>query len=95
MIMKYNNSSLFSISYGVSSSSAAAAAAATKKNPNAGFNTYQPSSSPSSNQSPSNTSYDSDVYYDPVFKENGEAIDEDGYIYQYFKNEKKWIYYWY
>ena len=88
MIMKYNNSSLFSISYGVSASSAAAAAAAAKNNPNAGFNTNQPSSSPSS--SPSSTNYyNDDDMNDPVFKESGEAIDEDGYIYQYFKNEKK------
>ena len=87
MIMKYTNSSLFSISYGVSSSSASEAAAANKnkKNTNTGSNNYQPSPSPS----PSPSSYDDDnTRYDPVFYEDGEPIDEDGYIYQYFKQEK-------
>ena len=82
MIMKYSNSSLFSISYGISSSSAAAVASnknKTNTNANIGSNNYQPS--PSSYE-------DDNVRNDPVFNEEGEAIDEDGYIYQYFKQER-------
>ena len=74
VIMKYSNSSLFSISYSVSASSAAAAGA-NKNTSNTNTNTRQ------------NTD-DDDVRNDPVFKTEGEAIDEDGYIVQYFKEEK-------
>ena len=74
VIMKYTNSSLFSISYSVSASSAAAAGA-NKNTSNTNTNTRQ------------NTD-DDDVRNDPVFRTEGEAIDEDGYIVQYFKEEK-------
>ena len=72
--MKHTNSSLFSISYSVSASSAAAAGA-NKNTSNTNTNTRQ------------NTD-DDDVRNDPVFRTEGEAIDEDGYIVQYFKEEK-------
>ena len=82
MIMKYTNSSLFSISYGVSASSAAAAAAASKNNTNKGVSTNnQPAQQTGSNAG-------DDDYNDPVFREDGEPIDEDGTIFQYFKQEK-------
>ena len=74
VIMKHTNSSLFSISYSVSASSAAAAGA-NKNTSNTNTNTRQ------------NTD-DDDVRNDPVFRTEGEAIDEDGYIVQYFKEEK-------
>jgi hypothetical protein len=69
-ILKYTNSSLFSISYNVSSGS--------------------PSSSKPSSNTGSNTSNqtNNDVRNDPVFREEPEAIDEDGYIYQYFKEQR-------
>ena len=84
MIMKYTNSSLFSISYGVSASSAAAAAAASKNkgNANTGANTNQ------QQQQAQSANDDDDIRNDPVFKQDGEPIDEDGTIYQYFKEEK-------
>ena len=82
MIMKYTNSSLFSISYGVSASSAAAAAASKNKGiANTGTNTNQQQQAASAND-------DDDIRNDPVFKQDGEPIDEDGTIYQYFKEEK-------
>jgi hypothetical protein len=74
VIMKHTNSSLFSISYSVSASSAAAAGASKNTN-NTNTNNRQ------------NTE-DDEVRNDPVFKTEGEAIDEDGYIIQYFKEEK-------
>jgi len=67
IIMKYTNSSLFSINYGVSASNGGSS----KTNVN--------------NQDRND---DDDVRNDPVFNEEGEAIDEDGFIYQYFKEEK-------
>ena len=72
-IMKYTNSSLFSISYSVQASSPSAA------NKNNSNNTYN------NNQ---NNYEDDDVRNDPVFRTEGEAIDEDGNIIQYFKEEK-------
>ena len=74
VIMKHTNSSLFSISYSVSASSAAAAGASKNTN-NINTNNRQ------------NTE-DDEVRNDPVFKTEGEAIDEDGYIIQYVKEEK-------
>ena len=76
LIMKYTNSSLFSISYGVTASTGTSA----KKNTNTNTNT-------NTNKN-KQTIDDDDIRNDPVFKEDGEAIDEDGYIYQYFKQEK-------
>ena len=70
VILKYTNSSLFSISYNVSSGSAGSS----KPSSNTGSNT-------------SNQSYN-DVRNDPVFREEAEAIDEDGVIFQYFKEQK-------
>ena len=69
MIMKYTNSSLFSISYGVSASSG-------------------PSNKANTNNNNSNNNNDDDVRNDPVFREEAEAIDEGGNIFQYFKQEK-------
>ena len=83
MIMKYTNSSLFSISYGIGSSSASEAAAANKNKTNTNTNTGDNSNQ----QKPSSYEEDS-VRNDPVFREDGEPIDEDGFIYQYFKQEK-------
>ena len=75
VIMKYTNSSLFSISYGVSASSASKA--------------NQPSVSPQNKQAQQQQNdEDDDVRNDPVFRTEGEAIDEGGYILQYFKEEK-------
>ena len=75
VIMKYTNSSLFSISYGVSASSASKA--------------NQPSVSPQNKQpQQQQNDEDDDVRNDPVFRTEGEAIDEGGYILQYFKEEK-------
>jgi len=81
MIMKYTNSSLFSISYGVSASSASGTSTASKNNTNAnaGAKRYQPQNGDVN---------DDDTRNDPVFKQEGEPIDEDGTIYQYFKEEK-------
>ena len=74
--MKHTNSSLFSISYSVSASNASAAAASSNKNTsNNNTNTRQ------------NTD-DDEIRNDPVFKTEGEAIDEGGYIIQYVKEEK-------
>ncbi len=70
LIMKYTNSSLFSISYGVSASTGTSAKTNTNTNKN------------------KQTIDDDDIRNDPVFNEDGEAIDEDGYIYQYFKQER-------
>ena len=84
MIMKYTNSSLFSISYGVSASSAAAASknkGNVDANTNSGAKTNQP-------QQAQNAYDDDDIRNDPVFQQEGEPIDEDGTIYQYFKEEK-------
>ena len=76
VIMKHTNSSLFSISYSVSASNASAAAASSNKNTsNNNTNTRQ------------NTD-DDEIRNDPVFKIEGEAIDEGGYIIQYVKEEK-------
>ena len=69
-ILKYTNSSLFSINYSVSSGSPSSS----KPSSNTGSNT-------------SNQSYN-DVRNDPVFREEAEAIDEDGFIYQYFKEQR-------
>ena len=75
VIMKYTNSSLFSISYGVSASSASKA--------------NQPSVNPQNKQpQQQQNDEDDDVRNDPVFRTEGEAIDEGGYILQYFKEEK-------
>jgi hypothetical protein len=71
LIMKYTNSSLFSISYGISASSGPSNKANTNNNANN-----------------NRTNEDDSVRNDPVFKEEGEAIDESGTIIQYFKQEK-------
>ena len=84
MIMKYTNSSLFSISYGVSASSAAAASK-NKGNVNANTNSGAKTNQP---QQAQNAYDDDDIRNDPVFQQEGEPIDEDGTIYQYFKEEK-------
>ena len=68
IIMKYTQSSLFSISYNVSASTGVS----TKTNTN------------TSNQNKN----DDDIRNDPVFQEDGEPIDEAGFIYQYFKEER-------
>ena len=73
VIMKHTNSSLFSISYSVQASSASA------MNNNINNNNNRPQS---------NYEDDDDVRNDPVFRTEGEAIDEDGYIVQYFREEK-------
>ena len=86
MIMKYTNSSLFSISYGVSSSSAAAAASYMQNKQNTGGSS---SNRPAPSSTSTSTDYDDDdVRNDPVFREDGEPLDEDGTYYQYFKQEK-------
>ena len=75
VIMKHTNSSLFSISYSVQASSASAM----NNNINNNNNNNRPQS---------NYKDDDDVRNDPVFRTEGEAIDEDGYIVQYFREEK-------
>jgi hypothetical protein len=75
VIMKHTNSSLFSISYSVQQSSAAAAQNVSN-NTNTNTNNRQ------------NDYDDDDVRNDPVFRTDGEPIDEDGHILQYFKEEK-------
>jgi hypothetical protein len=72
LIMKYTNSSLFSISYGVTASTGTSAKTNTNTNTNKNKQTID----------------DDDIRNDPVFNEDGEAIDEGGYIYQYFKQER-------
>ena len=81
IILKYTQSSLFSISYSVSASSKPANTG--KANTNTNSNTK---TNTNANKQPKNN--DDDIRNDPVFKEEGEAIDEDEVIFQYFKEEK-------
>ena len=78
IILKYTQSSLFSISYNVSASSGSSSKPADTGKTNTAGNA-------NANKQPKN---DDDIRNDPVFKEEGEAIDEDEVIFQYFKEEK-------
>ena len=78
IILKYTQSSLFSISYSVSTSSGSSSKPADTGKTNTAGNA-------NANKQPKN---DDDIRNDPVFKEEGEAIDEDEVIFQYFKEEK-------